>query len=187
MANEDFIIENGVLKEYCGAGGDVVIPEGVTEIGASAFDGCTALTSVTIGSGVTDIVGWYFYGCSGLTSITVAEGNKTYRSEGNCLIETATDRLALGCKTSVIPEGVISIRELAFYDCSGLTTITIPDSVTEICASAFDGCIGLTSITYAGTLAEWAAVEKGEDWAAGVPAEVVHCMDGDAPIEKAEE
>ena len=27
MANEDFIIENGILTKYNGKGGDVVIPE----------------------------------------------------------------------------------------------------------------------------------------------------------------
>lgn len=33
----DFVIENGVLKEYRGFGGDVVIPDGVTTIGDGAF------------------------------------------------------------------------------------------------------------------------------------------------------
>ena len=43
MAN-DFVIEDGVLKKYNGPGGDVVVPEGVTAIGANAFTGCTGLT-----------------------------------------------------------------------------------------------------------------------------------------------
>ena len=38
--NQDFVIENGVLKEYNGPGGVVVIPEGVTEIDGGAFRGC---------------------------------------------------------------------------------------------------------------------------------------------------
>ena len=42
--NQDFVIENGVLTKYNGPGGDVTIPEGVTEIGGSAFDGCKKLT-----------------------------------------------------------------------------------------------------------------------------------------------
>ena len=42
--NQDFVIENGVLTKYNGPGGDVTIPEGVTEIGSSAFDGCKKLT-----------------------------------------------------------------------------------------------------------------------------------------------
>ena len=40
---EDFIIEDGVLKEYVGEESDVVIPEGVTAIGDEAFDGCERL------------------------------------------------------------------------------------------------------------------------------------------------
>ena len=45
---EDFIIRNGILKEYKGQGGDVVIPDGVTSIGDHAFVGCRSLTSITI-------------------------------------------------------------------------------------------------------------------------------------------
>lgn len=37
MGVEDFVIENGVLTKYEGAGRDVVIPEGVTEIGEFAI------------------------------------------------------------------------------------------------------------------------------------------------------
>ena len=49
MSNaSDFIIENGVLTKYVGPGGDVVIPEGVTEIRYWAFDGCENLKSVFI-------------------------------------------------------------------------------------------------------------------------------------------
>ena len=38
MSNpNDFVIENGVLTKYIGSGGDVVVPDGVTEIGENAF------------------------------------------------------------------------------------------------------------------------------------------------------
>ena len=36
----DFVIVKGVLTEYLGSGGDVVIPEGVTEIKSDAFQRC---------------------------------------------------------------------------------------------------------------------------------------------------
>ena len=72
--NQDFIIKNGVLQKYKGPGGDVTIPEGVTEIRAYAFQFCTDLTSVTIPEGVTEIGERAFYGCTGLTSVTIPEG-----------------------------------------------------------------------------------------------------------------
>ena len=42
----DFIIENGVLLEYVGPGGDVVVPEGVAEIGVGVFQNCRSLSGV---------------------------------------------------------------------------------------------------------------------------------------------
>ena len=60
--------------------GDIAIPEkvtydgatySVTEIGLSAFNGCTGLTSVAIGNSVTSIGVRAFSGCTSLTSITI--------------------------------------------------------------------------------------------------------------------
>ena len=49
-------------------------------------------------------------------------------------------------KKVVIEDGVTSIGNWAFCNCTSLTDITIPDSVTSIGDSAFYGC-DLTSIT----------------------------------------
>ena len=68
MSNmSDFVIENGVLKYYTGAGGIVVIPDGVTEIGNYAFNICTSLTSITIPDSVTSIGDRGFRGCENFT------------------------------------------------------------------------------------------------------------------------
>ena len=46
----------------------------------------------------------------------------------------------------VIPDSVTTIGSWAFWDCKNLTSIVIPDSVTEIACDAFSGCENLTSI-----------------------------------------
>ena len=127
----------------------MTIPDSVTSINSSAFYGCTGLTNITIPDSVTSIGDYAFVGCTGLMSVTVADGNIKYHSSGNCLIETASKTLVLGCNTSVIPNdgSVTSIGLGAFVGCTGLMSITIPDSVTSIGSSAFSGCTGLTSVT----------------------------------------
>ncbi|MCD8054424.1 MAG: leucine-rich repeat protein [Lachnospiraceae bacterium] len=50
--------------------------------------------------------------------------------------------------TSVtIPDSITSIGYNAFYGCTSLVDVYIPDSVTSIGDSAFDGCTNLTTIT----------------------------------------
>ena len=49
-------------------------------------------------------------------------------------------------KYVTLPDGLTSIGEYAFSNCSALTSITIPNSVTSIGESAFAYCSGLTSI-----------------------------------------
>ncbi len=89
-------------------------------------------------------------------SITVEEGNPRYHSSGNCLIETLTGRVVLGCKNSIIPDdGTIKIiGQHAFMgigDCESdnrdiFTNIDIPESVEIIEHHAFADC-GLVDIS----------------------------------------
>ena len=81
MSNaSDFIIENGVLTKYVGPGGDVVIPEGVTEIGNYVFEECQTLKSVFIPEGVTRIGTKAFY-CSSIKSVNIPTTVDSYGAQ----------------------------------------------------------------------------------------------------------
>ena len=135
--------ENILAKCSSDAEGAIIIPDSVTSIGDNAFAWCTGLTSVTIPNSVTSIGDEAFSGCSGLTSLKVEDGNPKYDSRNNCnaIIESSTNTLIAGCKTTTIPSSVTSIGEKAFAHCTDLTSITIPNSVTSIGNGAFSHCI----------------------------------------------
>ena len=57
---DDFEIINGILVKYKGAGGDVVIPDGVTIIGPEAFRSCYNLTNITIPNSIISIGDYAF-------------------------------------------------------------------------------------------------------------------------------
>ena len=123
--------------------------ENCSNVGSVIFEGCSKLEEVTFGADVKTIHPEAFGGCSDLESIIVSDGNTKYHISGNCLIETETKTLILGCKNSIIPGdgSVTKVGIWAFSGRSGLTNIIIPDSVTSIEIYAFFGCSGLTSIT----------------------------------------
>lgn len=111
MSNaSDFIVENGVLTKYVGPGGDVVIPEGVTEIGVGAFNMCRRLNSVVIPETVKTIGLQAFRDCVGLKRITVPNS-----------VTQIGEWAFYGCKElteAVISQNVVSLWEKAiFIDC----------------------------------------------------------------------
>lgn len=136
---KDFIIENGVLTEYTGPGGDVAIPDGVTTIGDCAFLDCCSMESVTIPKSVTAIKDCAFFDCCGLKSITIPHGVT--------IIEEFTFYGCISLTSVVIPDGVTAIGGDAFFNCGSLESVVIPRSVTKISAWAFDNCSSLKNIT----------------------------------------
>ena len=50
-------------------------------------------------------------------------------------------------KNVIIPEGVITVQPLAFWNCTSLQTVSIPNSVANIDGLSFMGCSSLRSLT----------------------------------------
>ena len=147
VAGHDKIASNGIVNivssiKLKGAQYDVLRVRG------RAFENCTDIRTLAIPKSVTEIGKSAFQGCSGLTSIKVDEENTAYDSRDNCnaVILKSTHTLVVGCENTKIPNGVKSIGYGAFYNCYGLTAITIPSSVEVIGGETFDGCTNLTSV-----------------------------------------
>ena len=91
---------------------------------------------------------WSASNYQGLTTATIPE---TVTNNGTTYSVTSIGDVAFGDCSSLtsitIPNSVTSIGESAFNSCSALTSITIPNSVTSIGDVAFGGCSSLTSIT----------------------------------------
>ena len=134
--------------EFCSRLTSINIPSSVKSIGKAAFGRCYSLTSITIPNSVTSIGEGAFSLCGSLTQIQVAPDNSVYDSRDNCnaIIETSSNTLISGCETTIIPNSVTSIGNLAFTGCWSLISINIPSSVTSIGVSVFWGCSSLTSI-----------------------------------------
>lgn len=124
------------------------IPNSVKTIRHGAFKSCSSLANVTIGSGLNTLEEDVFEKCPSLSDITVNSENPIFDSRNICnaIIETATNKLILGCKSTIIPNDIKTIGSAAFAYNTGLTSISIPNSVTQIEANAFYCCTGLTNI-----------------------------------------
>ena len=125
--------------EYAAEMRSLVIEDGITSIGESAFCGCTGLTNMAIPDSVTSIGSFVFAKCSGLTGALTIPENVTRIGDG------AFYECSGLSGTLTIPAGITSIGSSVFYNCSGLTgALTIPAGVTSAGNYAFAGCSGLT-------------------------------------------
>ena len=122
---------------------EMEIPDSVTEIGVSLFDGCDKLERVVVGKRVPKLTFRMFAGCESLTSVTLKEGYLD-SLDGYCFI---------GCKrltTLALPSTVRTIDAWAFEDCTALRSVVINKGLTELCSSAFENCKALHYVYFQG-------------------------------------
>ncbi|MBQ8295846.1 MAG: leucine-rich repeat protein [Clostridia bacterium] len=108
----EFEIENGVLKKYNGESARVVIPQGVTKIGASAFKDCWYIENAVLPEGVTDIEEKAFSYCDNLQEILLPDSLKRIGWGA-----------FFGCQSLWevrLPCYIEQVEDYAFYDCENV-------------------------------------------------------------------
>ena len=152
-------IPNGVTSirdgafSNCSGLTEITIPDSVTSIGDNAFSDCSGLTEITIPDSVTSIRAGTFSNCSGLTEITIPDsvtsiGGSTFLKTPWLTAKQAENPLVIvnhilidgkTCTGAVsIPNGVTSIGDYAFYDCTNLTIYGYTGSYAETYAKEND-------------------------------------------------
>ncbi len=154
---------DGTILLLTGQVVNLVIADGVTEIGRDAFNGWTELRTVDIPDSVTRIGPGAFAGCTSLLSIDLPEGlvdwglgslppamlnGLTYGADGLLIV----DGWLLDCQdrtlTSLtVPEGVVGIGNYALAGMTDLHAVLLSTTLVHIADSAFREC------TYLGDLA----------------------------------
>lgn len=115
----------------------------VTIIGNQVFSGCRSLKDIDL-SNVVEIDGNAFNGCSSLESINlesvVAIGPRDYYSSDDGAFRNCTS-----LKSVIFGDNLRSIGRCDFQN-TGIETITLPQSLTTLGERAFSECHKLTSI-----------------------------------------
>ena len=159
---------------------------GKITIGASAFRGCSSLTSVTLSKNVTTINTSAFGSCAKLTTFNTdantnfeAKNGLLYKADGTIIcipagLEFENNTVTLGddekigagaldgcvnLKKLVLPESITKIADDYFQDAKYLEEIVISSKTESIGDSAFDGS-GLKKITYNGYVSDEAETLK---------------------------
>ena len=116
--------------DYCRDIKNIYIPASVVYIGSYAFNSGPTMKYP------------FFVKSNVIENIVVAEGNPCYYVDGNCLIERSSQKIILGCNSSVIPDdgSVKIIGADAFANCKLIETIILPKSIVELEHGAFDNC-----------------------------------------------
>lgn len=132
-SNSYSVIEIGTTAAYQNSNLiSITLPNTLTTISVSAFDGCNNLTTVIMTNSVTSILYGAFNQCISLVEITLSNQITT--------ISSNTFYSCFALQRITITDNVTSIGELAFYNCTSLNTVVLGANIdpAQINRSAFD-------------------------------------------------
>ena len=167
MCNQnDFVIEDGVLVDYQGPGGDIVVPEGVEVLGDGCFQRCSIIqrnsvpmNSISLPKSLTKIGVRVFEHCEGLTEVKIPD-RVTEIGDGAFELNRQLSKVKLpkklvslgkyafaGCdiKRITLPKSLKTIGEGALMN-NNLEKLILPDEVERIDKKAFAGNWGVFSL-----------------------------------------
>lgn len=148
----------------------VELPDTVTVIGDSAFEGCAYLQAVVIPADCVSIGAYAFADCDALETVEIPDsvqeigymafdGTPFYRNQTDDFVILGDGILYAynGSESDlVIPDTVKTIGAYACADHQAMKSLTIPASVHVIKACAFENCTALAAITAPDYIAELA-------------------------------
>lgn len=151
----------------CTSLANIILPEGIEEIGNTAFKDCSALTGIVIPASVTAIGDNAFQNCAELASLTFANGSKLnsigrdafsrYGGTGNKL------------RSVILPEGLETIGGNAFSYSKSLEWVVLPSTLKTFKGNyAFDDCDSLEHLFYNGDSEAWSSIGAGSEATAKV-------------------
>ena len=153
---------------YCTSLRSLSLPASIMYVGTGVFDGCSSLDNLSVDPGtVRNIFSIDNVICVSESGKAVAVApastpfakadlweNSGVSAIGNWCCYHRTDLNEI-----IVPEGVKSVVEGAFADCTALKKITLPSTVEHIDASAFKNCNAIEEIVYCGAEAQFAEID----------------------------
>ena len=134
--DSSFIVERSVLVRYNGyTNKEITIPEGITVIGDTAFQGMNNIEIVHIPKGVELISAGAFSGCKNLRSVNIPDGVVT--------IDRDVFNGCISLKDVRFPDSVKNIEAGAFTGCTSLETVNLPPFLELLPWRIFEDCTSL--------------------------------------------
>ncbi len=119
---------------------EIILPEGITDIGAQAFEDCASLKKINLPEGLLDIGMGAFIRCSALEELVFPS---TLRSVGMSAFQKCAS-----LEEVVLPEGLLYLQSGAFLGCTGLRKVVLPSTLqlrlTD--SSLFQNCTALEEV-----------------------------------------